>query len=179
MPLRAAVPLSSAVCNAGGACLPLTTTAPISDGAARDDGAWIRLSAAALPAMEGCDADGACVPLSATVPLASGVCEAGGARVSVSAAVLLITGDCPGDPAGAAPSAVVPTDGTCEPAVTGAWISAVDECVASHAHNAMPQTPTVATTPIATAAVRNLMGRRCVFRAARRGPNATASAFMA
>jgi hypothetical protein len=114
------VPLSSAVSDAGGACLPLTTTAPISDGAGRDDGAWIRLSAAALLAMEGCDADGACIPPPATVPLASGVCDAGGAWVSVSAAVLLTTGDCRGDSAGAAPSAVMPTDGTCEPAAIGA-----------------------------------------------------------
>ena len=101
------MPLSGVVCSAAGACLPLTTTAPISDRATCEDGKWILFSA--------------------TVPLASGVCDDGGAWLSVSAAVLLATGDCCDGRAGAAPSAVVPTGGTCEPAVTGAWIGAVDE----------------------------------------------------
>ena len=113
------------------------------------------------------------------VPLASGVCDDGGAWLSVSVAVLLATGDCCDGRAGAAPSAVVPTGGTCEPAVTGAWIGAVDEFAASHTHNATPQTPTAANTPTATAAVRTRMGRRCEFCAATRGPDATAPTFRA
>jgi hypothetical protein len=139
--------------------LPLTTTAPISDRASCGDGAWILLSA--------------------TVPPASGVCDDGSAWASVSAAVPLATGDCRDDHAGAAPSAVAPADGTCEAAVTGAWIGAVDEFAASHAHNATPQTPAVANTPTVTAALRNPMGRRDEFCAARRGPDATAPGFMA
>ena len=144
------MPLSGVVCSAAGACLPLTTTAPISDRATCENGKWILLSA--------------------TVPLASGVCDDGGAWVSVSAAVLLATGDCCDGRAGAAPSAIVPTGGTCEPAVTGAWIRAVDEFAASHTHDATPQTPTAANTPAATAAIRSVMGRV---------PDATAPNFMA
>ena len=150
LPLTTATPLFGEVGRTDGA-LPLTTTAPISDKASRDAAAWVLLS----------------------------VCRAGGARVSVSAVVLLISGDCRDDGARGAPPAVMPTDGTSEPAVTGAWINAVDEFVASHANNATPQTPTAANTPTAMPAVRNLMGRRCRFCAARRGPDATASGFTA
>jgi hypothetical protein len=98
------VPPSGVVCSADGACLPLTTTTPISDGAGRGDAPWLLLSTAALLlASEGCAAHGACTSLSATVPLASGVCDAGGAWLSVSAPVLLIGWDCGGDHAGGSP----------------------------------------------------------------------------
>jgi hypothetical protein len=97
------------------------------------------MSAAVLPAIAGCGADDAWLP--------------------VSAAELLTIGDFSAGHSWPALSAVLLIDGICESTVTGPGIGVVDEFAPSHAHKATTQTPTVANTPAAPAALRNL---RCL-----------------
>src|SRR5262249_60190165 len=66
----------------------------------------------------------------------------------------------PRPPVGPPPPALSPKAETCGP-TPPAEIGAFDEFAPSHAHKARPQTPSIANTPAATAALRNLIGRRC------------------
>ncbi len=162
MPPRVAVAVVVAVCDVDSACLPLTTTAPISGGASCDDSLWIRLSAAALVASEDCEADGACVAPSVTVTLAN-------RRLRRRRCLGIRVGCCAAHKRRLPRRRRTSSPVRCNPdrphvrarghwrVDTGAWIRAVDECAASHANTATPQTPTVANTPTATAALRNHM----------------------
>jgi len=127
-----------------------------------------------------CSADGGCLPLTTAAPVLGKITD--GAWVSLSA-VLLAGGGCGADGAWVSLSpAVLLTDGMFEPTVTSAGIGAVDEFTPNHAHNAAAQTPTIANTLAAAAAlpslIRPLVEPRC-FCAAMPGLDATAPALIA
>src|SRR5262245_17495655 len=101
------------------------------------------------------------------------------ARASLSPTVLLTGGICRADPTRATPFAVFPINAACEPIATTAGVGVLGEVAPSHAHNATPQTPAVANTLTATAALRNLRYRFGEFCPARCGLDVKETALIA
>ena len=120
----------------------------------------------------------ACLALTTAAPISNWVGCDDGAWISLSPGVPLTSGNCIADPARTALSAVLPTDGMYEPTATTAGIGALDEFALSHDHKARLQTPTVANTLTATAALRNLIVRLCEICPTRRDLDVTEPALI-